>query len=80
MEIDLLDLRENLIEELKKFSKPYFDVDQILNTASELKYTGALKANFVQEFANPTEAFVKFFARGVYEGPLTAKMVEYFTG
>ena len=80
LEIDLLDLRESQIEELKKFSKPYFDVDQILSTASELKYTSALKVILAQEFANPSEYFVKFFAKGIYEGTLTAKMVDYFTG
>lgn len=80
LEVDMLDLRENQVEELKKFHKSYFDVDQILNTASELKYTGALKAIMHAEFSNPSEHFVKYFANGVYEGKLTAKMVEYFTG
>lgn len=80
LEIDLLDLRDNQIEELKKFTKPYFDVDQILSTASELKYTSALKAIMTTEFATPSEPFVKHFARTVYEGQLTAKMVDYFTG
>ena len=80
LEVDMLDLRENQIEELKKFHKSYFDVDQILNTASELKYTGALKAIMHSEFSNPSEHFVKYFASDVYEGKLTAKMVEYFTG
>lgn len=80
LEIDLLDLKESQIEELKKFSKPYFDVDQILSTASELKYTSALKSILAQEFTNPSEYFVKFLAKGIYEGVLTAKMVDYFTG
>lgn len=80
LEIDLLDLKDSQVEELKKFHKSYFDVDQILTTASELKYTGALKGLIQQEFANPSEQFVKYFARGVYEGTLTAKMVDYFTG
>lgn len=80
LEIDLLDLRESQIEELKKFSKPYFDVNQILNTASELKYMGALKGLIAQEFANPSEWLIKYFAKGVYDGTLTAKMVEYFSG
>lgn len=78
LEIDLLDLRDNQIEELKKFSKPYFDVDQILNTASELKYTGALKTIIAQELANPSEWLVKYLAKNVYSGTFTAKMVDYF--
>ena len=80
LEVDMLDLKDSQIEELKKFSKPYFDVDTIISTASELKYTGALKTIMQHEFANPSEHLVKYFAKGVYEGPLTAKVVEYFTG
>ena len=38
LEVDITDLRDNQIEELKKFHKSYFDVDNILNSASELKY------------------------------------------
>src|SRR5690242_20022349 len=40
---DMLDIKEPLIEELKKFTKAAFDVDQIMSTASELKYTNAIK-------------------------------------
>lgn len=85
LEVDMLDLRENQIEELKKFHKSYFDVDQILNTASELKGTSALKAIMQAEFTNPSEAFVKYLASEVFKDEvpkpkLTVKMVEYFTG
>ena len=38
LEVNMLDLRDNQIEELKQFHKSYFDVDKILSTTSELKY------------------------------------------
>ena len=38
LNVSLTDLRDNDFEELKKFHKSYFDVERILNTASELKY------------------------------------------
>lgn len=79
LEINMLDLRDNQVEELKKFSKPYFDVDNIISTASELKYTGELKAIIQQELANPSDTLVRYFAKQVYSGQLTAKMMEYFT-
>ena len=65
---------------LKKFHKSYFDVDTIISTASELKYTGELKLLIQQEMASPSDALVRHFSRQVYAGTLTAKMMEYFTG
>lgn len=80
LEINLLELRDNQIEELRKFHKSYFDVSNIMNTASELKYTNELKRLVAAELANPTPEFVKFFARQVYGGQLKEKVMEQFTG
>lgn len=80
LEINLLDIKDNQIEELRKFHKSYFDVDNIMNTASELKYTNELKGVISSEFAAPTVEFVKLLARQVYGGPMTAKTIEQFTG
>ncbi|MCK8495896.1 type I restriction endonuclease [Spirosoma sp. RP8] len=79
LEINMLDLRDNQVEELKKFHKSYFDVETIISTASELKYTGELKVLIQQELTHPSDALVRHFARQVYGGTLTAKMMEYFT-
>src|SRR5215217_55833 len=38
-EFDLLNYRDQDLEELKKFSKSVYDLQTILTTASELKYT-----------------------------------------
>lgn len=80
LEINLLDIRSNQIEELKKFHKTYFDVDNILGSASELKYTGELKTVLNKEFANPSPEFVKLVAKQVYEGVITPKLLDQFTG
>jgi len=79
LEFNLADLRDNQIEELKKFHKSYFDVDNIITTASELKYTNELKALINNEFTNPSENFVKHFARQVYPGIITQKVLDQFT-
>lgn len=79
LELNLLDLRDNQVEEVKKFSKSYFDVDSIISTASELKYMGELKGLIHQEMSNPSDSIVRYFAKQVYSGQLTAKMMEYFT-
>ena len=43
MEINILDIRESQVNELKKFKKTTFSVDQIMDTASQLKYTNEFK-------------------------------------
>jgi hypothetical protein len=79
LEIDFMDLKNNQIEELKKFHKAYFDLDNILNSANELKYTGELKSILGKEFANPSPELVKLLAKQVYDGIITQKLLEQFT-
>lgn len=79
LEINLLDLKDNQLEELRKFHKSYFDVENIMNTASELKYTNELKNLINTEFSSPSVEFVKLFAKQVYSGQMTAKAIEQFT-
>ena len=79
LEVNMLELKDAQIEELKKFHRSYFDVDMILSSASELKYMGELKAAIGKEFLNPSPDFVKFFGKQVYEGVFTPKVLEQFT-
>jgi hypothetical protein len=79
LEFNITEIKDNQVEELKKFHKSYFDVDSILTTASELKFTIELKNLINQEFNNPTPEFVKHFAKQVYPSVITAKVLEQFT-
>ncbi len=79
LEVNLLDIKEEQVEELKKFHRSYFDVGSILSTASELKYMGELKSAIGREFASPSPDFVKFFGKQVYEGAFTQKVLDQFT-
>lgn len=79
LEFNISEIKDNQIEELKKFHKSYFDVESIVNTASELKYTNELKQLLQQELNNPTPEFVKHFAKQVYPTSVTAKVLELFT-
>lgn len=79
LEINLLDFKESQINELKKFHKSYFDIENILSSASELKYMGELKNVINKEFSNPSPEFVKFFAKQVYSKTCTSKILEQFT-
>lgn len=42
MELDILDIQEPLVIELKKLTKQTFDLDEIIAIAGELKYTAVL--------------------------------------
>lgn len=80
LEFNVTDIKDNQIEELKKFHKSYFDIDNIVNTANELKYMNELKTLINTEFQNPTEGFVRHFAKQIHQGVLTSKLLDQFTG
>lgn len=61
-EFNILDFRERDVEELKKFAKSAFDIDNILTTANELKYTRAIQAKLAELVANPSEDFVRLLS------------------
>lgn len=79
LEINMLDLKDAQIEELKKFHRSYFNIETILSTANELKYMGELKEILSKEASSPSPEFVKFLGRQVYSGQFTAKTMEQFT-
>lgn len=79
LEFNINELRDNQIEELKKFHKANFNIENIVNTASELKFTNELKHLIQNELNNPSPEIVKYFAKQVYPGMVTAKVLEQFT-
>lgn len=61
-EFNILDFKERDVDELKKFAKSSFDIDTILTTASDLKFTRAIQNRLAQWMAAPTEDFVRLVA------------------
>lgn len=78
LEVDLLNLKEQEITELKMFHKSYFDINNIFNSASELKYANEIKTILTNETIDPSVNFIKFFTSQVYSGPATQKVVTQF--
>lgn len=77
--VDLLNLRDSDIAELKKFSKENFDKNNILNSASELKYCGLIKAFLKREFTTPSDEFTRLIlSSDIYEGRLLQNVVDKF--
>jgi hypothetical protein len=77
--VSIIDLRDNDIDQLSKFQKTCFSFDSIMSAANELKYTSELKTLIASEFNEPHEDLVKYFAKNVYSGVKTAKVLEQFT-
>ncbi|WP_319381803.1 type I restriction endonuclease [Thiomicrorhabdus sp.] len=76
--LDIEKFEKHEVEELKKFTKSAFNLDNILTTASDLKYTGEVKKVLNNELENPSDEFVRFFASKIYSGRLTQSAMEQF--
>jgi hypothetical protein len=78
LEFDITTIKEQTINEVKKFHKSYFNVGDIVSSASELKYSNEIKSLMIRELDNPSVDFAKFFIRQVYTGQATEKVVTKF--
>jgi hypothetical protein len=75
---NIFEFQDHQVKELKKFTKSAFSLDDILTTASTLKYTGAIKKILENELTSPSEPFVRFFASQIFDGRLTKSVLEQF--
>jgi hypothetical protein len=78
LEFNIEEIKDGQIEQLKEFHKAYFDIDNIYQSASELKYINEIRYLITQEFNEPNDEFVKYFARQVYPSVMTSKVVDTF--
>lgn len=77
--LDLSDIDESLIPELRKLTKDVFDLDSVINAAEELKYIGQIKRTMAAQFKEPHDEWIRFFTTRVYDGAFTQKVREQFT-
>lgn len=78
-EINLLDIKDHQITELYKFQKGNFDIDDILNVASELKYSKEIVQYLQMQWVNPSEEFISPILTAIYPGKKTKQVIEKFT-
>lgn len=79
LEVDLLDLKETDISELKKFCKENFDINTVINTASNLKYASSIEKILSEEFSNPSDDFIKLILnKGIYDGVKTQNVIDKY--
>lgn len=79
LEINMENIKDSSINELKKFCKENFDKDKIFSTAEELKYTSQIKGVLTSEYDSPSEEFVRFFLNRIYDGQKNQRVIEKFT-
>jgi len=64
------------LRELEKFTKAAFNIEQVQETASALKYSRLAASYIAAQMQDPDDDFVRLVGRSFYDGNLTAKVVE----
>lgn len=76
--IKLSEIKDSQISELFKFAKENFDVENITNSASDLKYVGLVKNYFNKEIQSPDDEFVRLILTDIYDGMKTQAVIDSF--
>jgi hypothetical protein len=71
MVFSVLDIQEPVVAELKKLSKPAFNLDEILSVAGEMKYTREIKRILHEQSQEPSDEMLRLFAQRLQMGTLT---------
>ncbi len=72
--LNMRNLDEKLVNELEGFTKANFDLERNLSSARKLAVLRLLN----KEYAQPSEEFVKYFARQIYKGVLSQSVIQAF--
>lgn len=77
--LDMENINEQSVAYVEKFIKSNLDIDNILNTANDLKYLNLVKIAFKDLLENPTDDFIRLILNmGVYDGVKNQKVVDKF--
>lgn len=77
---DIFSNSESEVRELRKFGKTKYEEDSILSAANNLKYARLLQAVISEELERPSDDLVKVLSSKVYEGRITANVLEWMRG
>ena len=78
LEVNLLDIDDNEILQLKKFAKNTFNIETISSTASNLKYIDNINNRLKEELEEPSDDFVRFMINNFYDGVKNKNVVDKF--
>lgn len=77
-ELDMLDLNDQSIEYLENFMRAKLDVNNIINSAAELKYLNLAKIEFKNLVENTPDELYKLIIGKIYDGTKTQLIMEKF--
>ena len=78
-QFNMLSYSDKAVEELKRFTKEEFNVDETLEAASVLKYIEGMKQALVRQLSTPDEEFSRWLTKQVYSKLLTQVAKERFS-
>lgn len=67
-EFNILEFKDKDVEELKKFAKSAYNLDTILATANDLKYTRAIQLKLEEWMSSPPEELVRLLSADLLAG------------
>ena len=76
--VNILDLSDTGIEQLKKFHKSYYNESEILSTAQELQIMIQVKDILYKNFQSPGDEFTRYFVRYLNDWKSSAKQIEQY--
>jgi len=74
-----IDLRALYKKILAGYYKENFDIDNIVSSASELKYLNNLKAFLTENIVTPSDSFLRYLTSEIYEGRVTQNILNTFS-
>lgn len=76
--VNMLDLSDADMEQMKKFHKSYYNESEILSNAQELQITIQIKDILRKNFQSPGDEFTRYFVRCLNDWKSTQKQVEQY--
>ena len=76
--VNISNIKDSQIPEVAKFHKDNFDIENIVSTASELKYLNNLKIFLNDQMNTPSEEFTKYLVGEIYDGVKTKSTLDKF--
>jgi predicted type IV restriction endonuclease len=76
--LDMLNFERNQASELQKLSKGSFDLEGLIDGATDLKHTREIKRILQEQLDEPSEEFIKFFGSQILQARMTQSVREEF--
>lgn len=76
--VNMLELSDADIEQMKKFHKSYYNEQDILSTAQELQITIQVKDLLNKNFQQPGDEFTRYFVKCLNDWKSSSKLIEQY--